>query len=207
MHTTVRYVYAGLPTESVERRVVFVAVWSRPRQDAGGLVTFQQLQEQCAERVRQLDVPIPFDLSALCDSVGRSRGRDVELVPMPLPAESPCGMWVDGDTVDLIFYDTQTSAPHAEHIVLHELGHLVCEHEPVSLSEEDASRLVLPHLDPQSVQRVLGRSAYSAVEEQEAELVATLIGQRVERTQAVSRPAPDSTAARLARALEGPSGG
>lgn len=185
---------------------MFVTVWRRSRQLSGGSVTFQEIRQRCAERVAHLEIPVPFDFRTLCERLGHTRGRPIRLVPMPLPVSSPCGLWVTADGADLIFYDTQTSTPHREHIVLHELGHLVCDHEPAPVDGDEASQLVVPHLAPAAVQRVLGRTVYSNLEEQEAELVGSLIAQRAERARAAPPPPPAGTAARITRALEGPDG-
>lgn len=66
---------------------------------------------------------------------------------------------------------------HQEHIVLHELGHILWEHE-ASLVEAGHFPM-LAHLDPQVVRQVLGRNRYSATEEQQAEFVASLILEQI----------------------------
>jgi hypothetical protein len=78
---------------------------------------------------------------------------------------------------DLICYERVTTPPHQEHIILHELGHLLCDHRASAALAAQVERL-LPSLDPEMVRRVLGRAGYSCAEEREAELLATLIRQR-----------------------------
>jgi hypothetical protein len=93
---------------------------------------------------------------------------------------------------DYIFYESQTSALHQEHIILHEVGHLLCEHPAASVSRDEISELLLPDLDPAMIQRVLGRTCYPVWAEQEAEIIASLILAKVERQRresALSRPA------------------
>lgn len=101
-----------------------------------------------------------------------------------------CGLWVAADTADFIFYEQATTRPHQVHIILHELSHLLCDHYPTSLSAAEYTRLMLPSLDPDMVRRILARSTYSAQEEQEAELLATLIQQRA-RPASASPPSPE----------------
>lgn len=49
----------------------------------------------------------------------------------------------------------------------------------------------MPNLSPELVRRVLGRTTYTEVEEREAELVATLLAQRVVRPEEPREPAAD----------------
>ncbi|MGK5629356.1 ImmA/IrrE family metallo-endopeptidase [Streptomyces sp. URMC 123] len=136
--------------------------------------------------MRQLEIPSPFDVRVLCDRVAERSGRPIHLAPVSLPTQGPCGLWVSTDEVDFIFYEEQTSRFHQEHIIAHELGHLLCDHHAAEIMSEESSRLILPNLDPGMVERVLQRTHYSAVEEQEAELIASLILQEANRR----RPEP-----------------
>jgi hypothetical protein len=78
-----------------------------------------------------------------------------------------------------VFYEQRTTALHQRHIVLHELGHIISDHDAPPAMSDATSRVLLPHLDPAMVRRMLGRTYYSAVEEQEAELVGSLIHARI----------------------------
>jgi hypothetical protein len=86
-----------------------------------------------------------------------------------------CGVWVAGTTTDYIFFEQATSRLHQEHIILHEIGHILCGHRPTPLLDEEYSLLLLPDLDVEMVRRVLRRRSYSGDQEQEAELLASLI--------------------------------
>jgi hypothetical protein len=132
-------------------------------------------------------MPDPFDVRALCDLVAGGRGRPIRLVPTTA-RDGVLGLWVATDQADLIFFEGATTPPHQDHIVLHELCHLLCDHYPADLADADLARMLMPGLDPVMVRTVLGRTEYTAIEEQEAELLASLILQRAGR--AVSpRPA------------------
>jgi hypothetical protein len=117
-------------------------------------------------------MPVPFDASELCAAVAARRGRPIRLVPMD-GLTGVCGLWVATATTDLIFYERVTTPPHQEHIILHELSHVLCDHQRAP----DMAGL-LPDLDPEMVHRVLGRAGYTSEEEREAELLASLIRQR-----------------------------
>jgi hypothetical protein len=137
----------------------------------------RRLRRRCAALVRDLPMPAPFDARALCEQVAARRGRPITLVPMEGLA-GVCGLWVATATADLIFYEQVTTPPHQEHIILHELGHLLCDHHrsPDALGLPVAE--LLPSLDPAMVQRVLGRAGYTSDEEREAELLASMIRER-----------------------------
>jgi hypothetical protein len=132
----------------------------------------RQLRKRCAAIVRDLPMPVPFDARTLCETVAARRGRPIRLVPMD-GLTGVCGLWVATAATDLICYEQVTTPPHQEHIILHELGHLLCDHN------RDAAALgaheLLPDLDPEMVQRVLGRAGYTSEEEREAELLASMI--------------------------------
>lgn len=132
-----------------------------------------RLRRRCLARLRDLPLPAPFDVRALCDQVAARRGRPIRLIPAA-GLTGVCGLWIATDTTDLICYESDTTRPHQDHIILHELSHVLCAHYPVELP----TRTLLPDLDPAMVRAVLGRAGYSTDEEREAETLASLIRQR-----------------------------
>ncbi|WP_245378993.1 hypothetical protein [Kibdelosporangium banguiense] len=142
---------------------------------------FKAVRRRCAKVARDLPLPRPFDVRVLCRRVAGQRGRPITLMPMYGGDSGVLGLWVAAESADMIFYEQNTTVPHQEHIILHELSHLLCDHYPAQLSTAEHMRMLMPDLDPQMVQRILGRTTYLAVEEQEAELLATLIQQRAQR--------------------------
>lgn len=132
------------------------------------------LRKRCEARLRQLDLPLPFDVQSFCERMAVHRGRPILLYPARSDA-GPFGLWVAGPSLDVVFYEEETSPLHQDHIILHELCHLLCDHQPVPLSDTELARLLCPDLDPSTVQRVLHRASYSTDEEREAELLASLI--------------------------------
>lgn len=131
------------------------------------MLSARRLRKRCWETVRRLRLPDPFSVPALIDSISAQRGRTLYLHPLDHPAggpDMPCGMWVATDVADHIFFEQRTSTFHQEHIILHELGHMICGH---TLGVVDA--------DPDVVRGALGRTSYDTRQEQEAEMVATLL--------------------------------
>jgi len=139
----------------------------------------KRLRKAGARKLAELDLPKVTDVAELCRYLGEVRGRPITLVPMQMPASHPCGMWVAARDEDLIFYDANTTGAHQEHIILHELGHIICCHRGAGWLDEATARLLFPNLDPDLVRDMLLRATYDDVQEQEAEIIAYLLSQRV----------------------------
>lgn len=137
----------------------------------------ESLWDRCRRIVDGLDLPSPFDVTAFVAELGRRRGRPVTLLPVASRPDRPCGLLVTTSLRDYILYAADTTPLHQQHILLHEAAHLLCGHDTSSPAASlDA---LLPHLPPALVRSVLGRAVYTEPQEQEAELVASLILSRV----------------------------
>lgn len=154
----------------------------------------RKLLRRCAAAAAELGIPTPFNLDRFCQQLEQRRGRPIHRIPIAAPPGSPCGMWIALRGADYIFYEAGTTPLHTEHIVLHETGHMVLAHRGTSVWDGELTQRLTPHLHPQLVQHALGRAAYSAREEQEAEIFASLICERVHRPapQAEPRVSPES---------------
>lgn len=140
-----------------------------------------QLRDRCRRLLDGVTIPLPFDIHAFCDQIAAKRRRPIRSYPMD-SGPSPCGLWVATESTDYIFYEASTSPLHRDHIILHELSHLLCDHPPAHALDAELAHQLFPDLNASLVQRVLARSAYSASEEREAELLASLIWERVDRS-------------------------
>ncbi|MFL6124368.1 hypothetical protein [Actinophytocola sp.] len=145
------------------------------------------------DAVASLDVPDPFDIDELVRRVAVRRGRPITLRALRIGPGGPSGLWLAVRDADLICYEAGTNAVHQAHIVLHELGHVLCGHDSAGTSPDSVLRFLLPTLDPAAVSRVLRRGAYHDEEEREAERFATLVRQRAGRLPVL---APTALAAR-----------
>ncbi|MEV0281788.1 hypothetical protein AB0I22_36130 [Streptomyces sp. NPDC050610] len=101
------------------------------------------------------------------------------MVPLELPVGSPDGLLVTAEDQDFIVFEQRMAPIHQHQVVLHELGHFICEHEATPVMRPEASQLFLPSLDPELVRRVLGRDHTHSEAEFEAEYIGSLIGQRI----------------------------
>ncbi|WP_157531380.1 hypothetical protein [Kitasatospora sp. Root107] len=124
--------------------------------------------------VEALPLSAPFDPEELVAALAERRGRPIELIQLPVRGRTPCGLLVTTDRADYIGYPSATTALHQQHILLHELGHLLSGHVGTGELSAGAAQALLPNLSDELVHRVLGRTVYTELEEQEAELFASL---------------------------------
>jgi hypothetical protein len=164
----------------------------------------KRLREAGAQRIAELGLPDQCDLPTLCRRLGELRDRPITLVPMPMLATHPCGMWVAAHEADLIFFDANTTSAHQEHIILHELGHIICCHRGSGLLDDESARSLFPNLNPDIVRDMLMRATYDDVQEQEAEIIAYLLSERLGTSSAPAgpdRPGEEDAIGRIERAL------
>ncbi|MEU8540821.1 ImmA/IrrE family metallo-endopeptidase [Streptomyces sp. NPDC048717] len=106
----------------------------------------------------------------------------------------PCGMVVRRDEGNFIGYDPETSVTHQDHIIAHELAHLLLGHQGAQLVPD----FDLDLLDADLLITFLGRTDYDEDPERHAEAVGSLLQAHV----LTSRPVPTSPSAdRIARTL------
>jgi hypothetical protein len=161
------------------------------------------LRRQCRALLSGLDVRPPLDVAALCARIGQLRGRPIELVERPIPVPGPFGAWLAGAQADYILYQRETSRAHQDHIILHELGHILARHHS-DQPDDEALRGLHPDSDPDAVRKALRRTEYSTAAELEAELIATIILEWSAVLAATAWPLPTTEPAsqrRLAEAL------
>jgi hypothetical protein len=126
--------------------------------------------------VRQLTIPDPFDVGTFCTKLSDARGKKIQLVSFNFHADGPTGLWISTSAVDYIFYEQTTSPLHRTHIILHEVGHLLCDHPtPPDL----ALGGLAGEFNSPLVRRVSARAHEDSVQEREAELIAYLIRARI----------------------------
>lgn len=153
--------------------------------------------------LRRLDItiPVPFDAPSFSEHIAEKRGRPIHLLAMDTSdATAPCGLWLATGRADYIVVDDRAPAVLREHILLHELAHMLCEHS--GRLRLEAADLSFDFLDPAMVERVLGRTShYPDAQEREAEGLASVISRFAARRSPVPRPrdATDTRTAALDR--------
>ncbi|MFD6468971.1 hypothetical protein [Streptomyces goshikiensis] len=160
----------------------------------------RDLHRLIRRELQDLGITAPLDVEKLCEALSRRRGRPLYLREAPLEKPGPSGMWIEYDDYDVILYQAATTRLHQEHILLHEIGHiLVAEAEeaaakaaaeaaggvPAAESTEETAEetavfvegwaSMLPVFTSETIKRVARRCTYDDSEECSVELVATII--------------------------------
>ena len=152
----------------------------------------RELRKRCRGLLRELDVQPPLDVHEFCARLAVVRDRPIKLIPYPLWADGPFGLWFKGGSTDFIVYQQHTTKPHQRHIILHEVGHILADHP----SDDDPDGLcdLLGGVVPEPPDTLRCRTAYDRREEREAETVATIILEWASILDAMAIP-PSSDAA------------
>ncbi len=154
------------------------------------MVATSNLRRACRRLLRELGIQAPFEVARLCSRVAEHRGRAIRLVPHDIPASGPFGAWLGGTRTDYILYQQSTTSAHQDHIILHELAHMLALElgsaaDHVLLAGQAA--FVAPErqrgfgatsdleLDMDAVRRALRTGRYDQAHERNAETAATII--------------------------------
>jgi len=164
-----------------------------------------QARQQCEELIAALEMPEPFDLQSLCERIGQASGRAIVLMPTPMIFGNLCGLWLATAQANYVFYEQRTTPLHQLHIVFHELGHILRGHPASRTLGAYIIRALTAAIELGQVQRALGRDTYNDEAEYEAELIATLLLQRIgEPTTLAPTPSADDAESRIERTLRRP---
>lgn len=166
----------------------------------------EQARRECESLVATLDVPDPFDLTEMCTRLSAQLGRTIVLMSHAMVTGGLCGTWMRTAKADYVFYEQDTSPLHQQHIIFHEIGHILRRHVPGRELSADLARAMAPGIKLSDTFRVLGRDSYDDDDEFEAELIATLIQRRISRqtsheTPTATDPAVGDIIARIANSL------
>jgi hypothetical protein len=136
------------------------------------------LQARCWKILEDLHVPQPYSLDAIIRWIESLRDRPLVLKKLPrqVACAGACGLWLGTDEADFLFYETRTAPVHQEHIILHEIGHMLCDHHQASDSDLDSGLdSLLSDLQPHLIKRLMACTSYTTDEEREAEMLASLM--------------------------------
>ncbi|MFF9025258.1 regulator component [Streptomyces eurythermus] len=139
---------------------------------------YAALQRRCAAILRDLGVDRSLTLEELRARVEEMRGRPLVLRELPeqAAATGACGLWLGTEDADYVFYETRTAPLHQEHIILHEIGHVLCDHHRSFTDDGEHPAGRFPEVPtPGLARRLMARTSYTTTEEQEAEMIASLI--------------------------------
>ena len=133
------------------------------------------IRQTAIDMFRGLDVPSSVGIEGICDRLGEVRNRPVVLMARSFPNASAFGLWLKTESSDIIVYERDATVDHRRHIIRHEIGHILFDHESEQWSENEALRALVPTLPLEVVQRALGRSSYETPAEWEAEVFASVM--------------------------------
>lgn len=162
----------------------------------GGAVAADQItpsdRRQARGLIRQLDehglIPAPWDLMTFVNLVARWRGRAIKVCGRDgdywatgADGDYLSGLFIHLDNVDVILYRSDGGPLTAQHIIAHELAHLLADHtQPAGLTESAESAA-----EPVSYSDVLrmtcARSRFDDPHERVAEAFADLLLTSVSR--------------------------
>jgi hypothetical protein len=148
-----------------------------------------------------IGIPDPFDVQIFCDRIAAQRRRALHLhsVPGISGTDAPCGVWIATEKADHIFHEAATSPLHQDHIILHEIGHMLLGHRSIIDGVQSAGGL-FADIDPATVVSLLTRASYGTEDERDAERLAGLIANRAAASR-TSKTARSSVLQRLGDAL------
>ncbi|MFA4083034.1 hypothetical protein DE4585_02746 [Mycobacteroides salmoniphilum] len=124
----------------------------------------QAIHKQCTRKLADLGLDTLTTVEDIRARASELSERDIQLVPYALSGSGVHGLLVRTDATDYVVYDSDTTTMHREHIILHELSHVMCGHTGASSRE---------------LAEILCRESYLDDQEVEAEMLASMMGQRV----------------------------
>ena len=133
-------------------------------------------RQRAERRVRPLLalVPRPWNVDTFLDRLETKRDEPIDVVAVEYQPGAPSGAWQLREGRHLIAYPTNTSPLHQDHIILHEIGHMLFEHRGDCTLALDEAQRIAPNLAPAAFAHLLTRVT-TELDEYEAEMVAVSI--------------------------------
>ncbi|MEV0530818.1 regulator component [Kitasatospora sp. NPDC050463] len=149
----------------------------------------------CEDRLSGLLPLLPYRFSEeeLVQAVSTLIGRPIYVEARDMKGNFACGLRERYSDREVISFEINTSPLHRSHIICHELAHILCGHKGSIRYADIPSDEELADMIDWSVLGISARTSYEEQDEQEAELMASLIVQRMYR--ATVMPAKRPTAA------------
>ncbi len=160
------------------------------RRTPGTTREIRRLLRHCESRFAEWQLPPSSTITTVAQELSRRRGRPIHLIPLALGADQPSGLSLTLPTMDVVAYEAETSRTHQDHIIAHELAHIMCGHTGIVPIDGNVARLVFPNLDPGLVRDMLNRADYGDEHELEAEIMASVILRRMNARPERSGPTP-----------------
>ncbi|MFC6067013.1 hypothetical protein [Streptomyces ochraceiscleroticus] len=150
--------------------------WWRSRRQQVPPTAEAELLHRMRRELRDLGIHPPLHMARLCQALGERRGRPIELEARQLTTLGPSGLLVETSRRDVIIYQAETTRLHQDHIILHELGHILVADDAGDEESEDAVETwagLIPVFENEMIRRVTQRCSYESEEECVVEAAAT----------------------------------
>ncbi|MFX0578694.1 hypothetical protein [Nocardia nepalensis] len=145
----------------------------------------EDLAARFEELGRLVPIPHPWDITEYIARVAEYRGRPITLCPIDVGALSGngcgtgSGLWIAREGDDVIMYGADTEW-HADHIIAHEIGHMLLGHGGTASGPGGAAadlqlHELMPSLSLETIRSVLRRQDYGSERERAAETFADLL--------------------------------
>lgn len=137
-----------------------------------------RLRRHCRILLENIPASESLSVEKICEAISEQRGRRLyvhSITVTPARGLKACGVWIATEIADHIFVEEQTSKFHQAHIILHEIGHMLCGHALEDFTADIPRFAQHGHLDADRVARALARTSYNNRQEREAEMVASII--------------------------------
>lgn len=164
-----------------------------------------RLRGRLRSELRAAGVEGPTPMAEICARLGTRRGKPIKVLAVAMEVPGPFGLWVKTPIADVILYQsTGTTRFHQEHIIAHELGHLLADH-PSDEGDDSMWRQLLPDIPPEVIRTALRRrTSYTNDYEHEAEALATVLLETTTKAQEISLPSRSPRARRAQTSLGDP---
>ncbi|MEV4649016.1 ImmA/IrrE family metallo-endopeptidase [Saccharopolyspora sp. NPDC049357] len=160
----------------------------------------RRLVRRLRRQLSELGITGPMGMEEVAERLGKHRGRPTMLVPYPLLAGEAFGLWLGTTGADYILYQETASPLHREHIIAHEIGHMLCGHESDEIDDQVMADLI-PGGRPDLVRSLLRRTHYDRPKERDAETAASLLLTEAQTANQVLLPSRTPRAERMRATL------
>jgi hypothetical protein len=152
----------------------------------GGLDGVSRATKIAESAFDRLDLSADISVESIKRLVESQRGRPIRIAQLDsLAHDEVCGLWLVTDDADLVLHAPSSSRLYTQQVVLHELAHMILEHDTVT--PEFGWEALLPDIPLATIRRGFARSHFDNEFELSAEVLADLLAGAIRRT-ATNRP-------------------
>jgi hypothetical protein len=119
-------------------------------------------------QLKDVVVPRPFALDAFLANLADARQREIVVVVEDLGREVS-GLWVRYPDRDVVFVEETAAPAQHEPIILHEIGHMICDHPHDPVRTAELRQRLCPHVDVRRWEQLAARTGYLTEAERQAE--------------------------------------